>query len=65
MHSKTHMQFPTQFLQMPPTNRGHGHRSEDHHYGGTHVFRRDRTSQLINCTRGTQDPAPIQQSLGK
>ena len=28
------MQYPARFLQMPPTNQGHGHRSEDYLYAG-------------------------------
>ena len=44
------MQLPAWLLQVQTPSRGGGHGSETTSMQGMHIFRRDRTTQLIKCT---------------
>ena len=50
MSTSARMQFLAWFLQVQTPSRGGGCGSEDYIHAGTHIFRRDRTTQLIKCT---------------
>ena len=51
MSTSVRMQLLAWFLPVQTPSRGSGHGSEDYLYAGeTHIFRRNRTTQLIKCT---------------
>ena len=50
MFTSTRVQLPTRVLQMLTPSRMGRHGGENYSMQGTHIFWRDRTTQLIKCT---------------